>query len=299
MQVMDSAHKKEAAESGREVIALDSSAIAAWLECRKKHQLAYIENLQPIGLEKAHFGKGKLIHKMIEYFYTFLQNGATRNEAMKDALQQAMLWTKENDEGTVIDNETWSFISMRFISYCNFWSQESLKVKALEVGFSVPILNTDKSLYVLEGRIDFLAEDERWGLFWMDHKSQARDYEFYAMTPQFLNYTLALECRTGVINYFGLQTSEPKKGFFRRQPFNYSKGILDEWRWELINIFAEIHKARKTGQFRKNRLSCKHGLNFKCQFTHICEQTVPEFEAEIKRTEFTEREPWTPWSEDE
>lgn len=282
-------------QNEREVLALDSTAISAWLECRKKYQLGYVENLVSIGLEKSPFGRGKVIHVLLEQFYLALMQGENRVNAMGFALSEGTKWLEESED-TKLAPSDFEFIKMRFMAYCNTWSSEFLRVLGVEVGFSTPILDTDKTLFVLEGRIDLIAENEKWGPYWVDHKSQSREYRYYGYTPQFLNYSLALSCRTGVVNYFGLQVSQPKNGYFFRDAFPYSQPVLDEWRFELLTIFSEISMARRAGTFRKNRVSCKHGLNYKCDYTHICEQTIPEFEAQIKRLEFTEREPWSPWS---
>lgn len=291
--LIDKSHRDEPENSGKEILALDSTTIATWLACKRKYQLSFIENLAPIE-EAAFFGSGKLVHTLLEKYYEQRKDRVEIGTAAKVAIEFARGWCSGNPEGTVIPEETWNHVAQRFVEYVAFWSQERLKIVGTEIGFSVPIFDSKQSYFVLEGRLDFLAEDDN-GLFWMDHKSMARETEYYGYSPQFLNYSLALGTNHGQLNYFGLQKSAPKKGFFYRTPFKYTKEQLEEWKWELINIFSEIAAARRIGKFRKNRLECKHGLNYKCQFTRICEQTKPGSEQAIKDSYFKVREPWSPW----
>lgn len=314
----------------KQILALDSTQIATWLSCHRKWKLAFQELLVPIS-EASAFSTGKLVHRMLEVYYRYRQLGISATTAGSWALDIVSTWLKtgactttrtlepQGDEWNMLEKltkdwapevesqkpvkpEDWLFLSKRFFSYYNYFASENFIVKDVEVGFSVPILETTTEFYVLEGRIDLLLQDVKSGdLYWVDHKTQSREYKFYSLTPQFLNYCLALGTRHGLINIFGLQKSEPKQGFFPRQHILISPEMLREWKFDIISTFAEVSAAKRHGNFKKNRVECKHGLNRQCSYTHICEQAHPVFEAEVKRLEFKQREPWSPWrvSDDE
>jgi hypothetical protein len=302
MQIIDLAHTEDARKAGKDVLELDSTQVATWMECEMKWNLGYNEHLISLGSEAKHFGKGKVIHTLLENFYeAWPQEIPNRQDAMMAAIVATQEWIqnpKTENEKIDIDDSEWKYLVRRFMSYVQFYHNENVKAVGVEVGFSVPLLDTKQALYVLSGRIDFIGE-ENGRKFWRDYKSQARDYEYYKMKPQFMNYCVALGCNVGVVDYFGLQESEPKKGWFRRQAFQYTQAQLDRWKFQLITIFAAIAKAKRENRYEQNWEMCKHGLNYKCPYTQICEQTTAGAAREVKALYFREREPWSPWSVEE
>lgn len=281
-----------------ENLVLDSTAISSYLQCQRRYQLAHIENLVPQEAQP-HFDDGTVGHKLLEIYYRTRKDGTGVGDSVNIAIATTEDWLKTQSDIFITD-ERLRFLFDRFRIYCSFYHNEDFHIVDTEVGFSIEIFRSEKALYILDGKIDLVALDNQKRLMFVDHKYQGRGYELYNYNVQFLNYAIACNTNYGMINYIGLQKNIPTSGMYKgthfvRKPIHFSPGVLAEWRMQLISIFNEI--SNKTF-FAKNRAACKCGLNRKCQFTHICEQTNPGFESEIKRLEFKTRE-WTPWSLEE
>lgn len=279
----------------KQITVLDSSRISSWLSCQRKYQLAHIENLVPLE-EKEAFSTGSLVHAFLEGFYKARMEGRPPDECVKEGHNSGTQFRAANF--SKITDEVFNFVLKRYISYVTYHSNNSWKVKGVEVGFSTPILDTPERTFILEGRIDLILEHQGM-IYFCDHKTQKRTYDIYQFSPQILDYALALNTKYGLINYFGLQESGDSSKWFRQQLFHFSQQQLNEWRMELISIFFDIESKKQNGFYRKNRASCKNGINQLCDYHHICQQTSPEFCNEIKRLEFRVGEPWTPWRVEE
>jgi hypothetical protein len=278
-----------------ENLALDSSKISTYLECNRKYQLSYQEHLVTLESQPA-LDKGTIGHKFLEYYYNCRKDGASVGDSTQMAIVSTTDWLKTQEQFNYLPPEEIRFLFNRLTIYTAYYSGDNFKILGTEVGFSKELFKTQDYIYIVEGKIDVVIEDSDGKIAYKDHKFQSRKYDYYQNNVQFMTYALACETNAGVINYIGLQKEAPKDGFFRRVPIHFSRSLLNEWRLELLQIFDSIARDRK---FSKNRSACKRGLNRKCQFTHICEQTDKRFEAEVKRTEFKVRDAWTPWELEE
>jgi hypothetical protein len=294
-------------------LAIDSTQISLFLECPKKWWWSFRQRLQRKGQKRDALDKGSLVHWMMDGYYHSIHRGAKWQVALKET-QEALarkdwlfLGTKEEEMISLLErlpkNEV-DLIKDRFNQYAvNYHMADFVPLTrngkpAIEVGFSVPIVDNSFYLFVLEGRLDFIANYNGIPVN-VDHKSQARKKARHAMEVQFLNYSLATGINRMCINYFGLQKDFKAGETFRRDVFCYNPIQLRIWRQKLETIFYRMAHAIQMDYFDTNEFSCSGGRGgWPCEFVEICKENVAPgvIQAKIKEN-YEERPLWTPWSD--
>jgi len=277
-------------------LVLDSSQIVAFLECPQKWVFQYQKNLELKEQQHQGFNKGTIVHGMLERYYKHI------HESWPTA--QAIVLAKVRDERKEldIDDDTFNLLLNRFINYTSRYQDDLLPVEhngklVIESGFSYPVINNDRFLFILEGRIDIIAKFDSFVAI-VDHKTQARYRRFYPFSIQFMNYALAMGLNRVMINVIGLQEKFDEKNLFR-QPFYYSTEKLAQWKKKLELIFYRVANALILNSYEKNEASCPGKYGYPCDYCKICEETKPEIIDNIIKFKYKERPIWTPWSEDE
>jgi len=277
-------------------LALDSSQIVSFMECPQKWAYSYKMNLEPKERSHEAFSKGTIIHGLLERYYRFLDQGFDKAQGL------AVESFKDERKDLGVSNETFVALVSRFLLYCQLHKDDLVPLvhngkKCIELGFSLPLVDTPDFLFVLEGRIDLGAQFDNFVVV-VDHKSQSRHSKFYSHAIQFLNYCLALNTSRMMVNVIGLQ-DKFKPDYIFRQLFYYSPEKLRQWKEKLILIFYRIADSIAHEEFIRNESQCPGKYNYPCDFCKICEETDPEIVSNIIRIKYKEREPWTPWSEEE
>lgn len=290
----------------RQTIIADSTRISTFLECPEKLNLGYIQNLTPSNQVDEDMAAGAYGHKLLEIYYK------NKNAGLQYALDQCSKFHLSKE--FPLDQELRQLVADRFKFYWMAYSQNdyttlnhSVKIikidnglpheyftqePLVEQGFSYPLLDTKEYLFVLEGRIDWIAQAQSMNL-WIDHKFQFRRRDLYAKSIQFKNYSLATGLSVGVINYIRLHKKVEDKTL-QRQTVSFSPLDMKCWREELIEIFIQMAKATKQG-YNKNWNSCSGKFGYPCQFTDICEEHNLVTIKAIKSTKYVKREEWKPW----
>ena len=175
-------------------IVVSWSEISNYRTCPHKHELEYTQRWQRPNNPHSALGRGTLVHKALEVYYTALLMGKAAAVAYQDALREI------NDYRSLgIDPEVCSLIEWIVDGYHEKWATEDSlewKIVAVEHRFQVPLLGPTgrKSRFVLKGGIDLIVRDRRGRLIIVDHKTCAalptdQDYE---MSDQFGLYMWAM-----------------------------------------------------------------------------------------------------------
>lgn len=175
-------------------IVVSWSEINNYRQCPHKHELEYTQRWQKPNNPHSPLGRGTLVHKALEVYYTALLMGKEIATAYQDALREI------NDYRSLgIDREVCDLIEWIVEGYHEKWSDEDArgwKVIAVEHRFQVPLLGPTgrKSRFVLKGGIDLIVRDSRGRLIIVDHKTCATlpTDESYDMSDQFGLYMWAM-----------------------------------------------------------------------------------------------------------
>lgn len=308
----------------RTTLILDSSQISSWSECKELWRLTNIESLDAKKENRRDeaLTAGTLFHKWLEIYYKSLALG----EDAKATVAKVVNFdcdaadSDPQDQGHFpLDSEMRQQLKQRFIDYLMRYSgndyttickteptiicdksgqlQDSRRlVPLIEQGFSYRLFESSTYLFVLEGRIDWIATQQGTNL-WVDHKLQFRERELYRKSIQFRNYCLATGLNIGIINYVRMhKTIGPKT--FVRQPISFGVLEIDNWRQELIEIFKEIADFQSIPRPRQrwlNRKSCEGKFGYPCKFVSVCEEYNSDTREAVKQRDFEPKKEWKPW----
>jgi hypothetical protein len=294
----------------RQTIIADSTKISTFDECPEKYKLSYVENLTPSNVIDEDIAAGAYGHKLLEIYYKEKHHG------VQYAIDKCNHFTQHlRDKEFPLSTETSKKVEDRFKFYWMRYAQDdyttlthlvkTIKVDSdglpftaecpeplVEQGFSYKLLDTKEYLFVLEGRIDWIAKTQGMNL-WIDHKFQFRERNLYTRSIQFKNYALATGLNVGIINYIRLH-EKIKESTLDRRTVSFSPLDMKCWRENLIEIFIQMAKAAKNGyEHRWN--SCAGKFGYPCQFTNICEEHNLVTINAIKNTQYEKRKEWKPW----
>lgn len=270
-------------------LAADSSQISDFMKCPRLWYYKYIRNLEFSGAERnLAFDKGTLVHALFDYYYQRMPNNPMQ------IANEAILHFRKNVDKLGVPKSDVDLIVSRFMAYSQMYSNDFQPLiingkPQVEVGFSVPILDTSTFYFVLEGRIDLITNQE----VFVDHKTQSRKYDHYKFTPQFLTYSLATGLSHGCINYFSLADTV-NKDTFRRSLFTVNNDVRERWKKKVIEIFHKMAYCKITGKFDMNEVSCQDNFGI-CQFAKLDEETNPKMVEIIIKQQYRQREEWKPW----
>lgn len=278
--------------SNRFTLSLDSSQIAMWYECPEKWHLGIIEALQPRGFQSKPLSKGSYFHWLLESYYTGHNPKECKEFARERMVKEKLVLTKDEVE----------FLEQRFTQYRIMYSDgdfqlvQLLEKPAVEIGFSIVLVDTPEFLFTVEGKIDLIAEmpaSNEVIQFIVDHKTQSRKYDHYRQRIQFKTYCMAANIPRIMVNYIGLQ-KELKDGHIRRTLHSIPAPSLAKWKNELISIFHRVAVMVTSGEYDQRWNACEGKWGF-CPFIELCEQYNPEVLYLIKQTKFEKRPEWLPW----
>jgi hypothetical protein len=141
----------------------------------------------------------------------------------------------------------------------------------IEVGFSEPLFEDSKNLFILEGRIDLLATLQGLNVT-VDHKFQFRTHNLYPKSIQFKNYALVSKNQMFVINYIRLAKVLKAGETLQREIVCFSDNELRAWKEELIRIFFRIKESYIRATYEQNWSSCMGRYGAPCNYTTLCEE---------------------------
>jgi hypothetical protein len=172
----------------------------------------------------------------------------------------------------------------------------------VEQGFSYPLLDTPEYLFVLEGRIDVMAQLNNGSNGIVDHKFQGRERSLYGKSIQFRNYAMVSDFNYVVINYIRLHQAISEKTFVRDTIY-FSSLEKALWKKRLIEKYKKIAHDRELAQqrsgvaaFEKEESACSGKFGYPCEFTKICNDNFDLVSINaVKEQFYQKREVWKPW----
>lgn len=287
----------------RFTLALDASQISQYLECPRSWYFRYYKHLSRAGQKRAALDKGSLVHQLCDLYYNLrAMNRSVPSMTHGTAVINLIKGWKNTFNLSKEDTE---FLCMRFFQYAaTYMANDFVPVSknglpAVELGFSKVLYEDENVLYVVEGRIDLIADYGGVRVF-VDHKTQAQAKTLYQYCPQFLTYAWATGLDRGMINYFGLQ-KEMTKDTFRRQLIFFPKWKIKEWERRMLAVFNSIRANLEKSDFlpynpeAMNQHACGGAFNSSpCMFTQLCETSSTEMRRSIE-TQNYEIRIWKPW----
>ena len=290
------------------IITLDSSQIKQFLICPESWNLKYQQQLRKSGYwTKKYADAGTIFHYLLDRYYTFKSFEKEKDpiKCANNAVKLLKIHGLENELG--ISDEDRAFIRERFTQYSFNYMNDPMRVLGsgtklgVETGFSVVIYEDAHYIFVLEGKIDLLA-DLGGIICFVDHKTRARsDLNLYGLKIQFLCYSLATGFRYGMYNYIGMAAKyDPKKTFERKLHY------IPEWRvkefkeYIIENVYR--HLANKQHYTMPRNLNSCSGPDEKrpCEYCMLCDNRNDQKIYDGIKKQFYEKAPrWSPWSVEE
>jgi hypothetical protein len=288
-----------ATTTAKTTLAMDSSQIVAFRNCPRLWRLSYLEQLGRKYSRKKAFDMGTIVHHLVEKYYEFKKQGLSITDARRESIEILRKIKNAQPElfSLLLPAEQQALIT-RFNAYCAFYAENDLETVDTEIGFSVPIVDNDEFLFVLEGRIDWLVKLPNGETAFVDHKTQSRKATLYARRVQFMNYAIATQTRTGLVNYISL-ADKFDADTFRRDLLTYSPAILERHLHWLVETFHRAAVCIAEGYYPQEFNSCEGSTYGPCNFTTICEYTSEALQEAMKKQYYQIRERWTPWAEKE
>ena len=314
-------------------LVLDSSQITCYLTCPMQWYYRYVKRLEPIGRveDKEAMNAGTYGHHMLDVYYRARASRLSLNAAIESALTYdpdtdiCECGCKKDLHKSVLDfqectkcksclhftphpyelgKDLREKVKSRFRDYAGKWANNDFQVECpehVEVGFSEPIYEDDDHLFILEGRIDLLAQLSGLPCV-IDHKFQLKRHWLYPRSVQFKNYAMIAKRGTMIINYVRLHKNT-EEDTLARVPVSFMPHEREAWRRRLISVYFDIKAAITTGAFVTKWSACSgSGETYDqakpryCQYGSLCEEVALSTRASKESQLFQVRpEVWRPW----
>lgn len=278
--------------NGRIHITLGASQIANFLMCPTYWVYSDVERMrqQPLTIltEDHKTDRGTYGHSLMDCFY----KAKARLRNINDALVFTLDAIPEIREKSKLLVSTYEEIEKAFKQYCmnaivSNVDFDPISEDSVEIGFTRVLLETDRFVFTIQGRIDMLAKFMGYEPFVVvDHKYQWSVNTLYSYNPQFRTYAMVTNAPALIANYIRVYV---KSTTFERQVVGFSENDHYRWRQYLIdNVFHKImgsltfyggssiniKESLKKIEEKSNLQACKGEYNI-CQFTKICERLEP------------------------
>lgn len=279
---------------------LDASQLTAFESCERSWYYSYHQHLTSKFRNKS-LNLGSWYHDVLAYYYEQLPTLPILNSipATLEYMQSPALLTKYG----IVDSATLKFHLKRMRDYLHHYmfTDEKIKVIAVEKGFSYLLYEDTDYRFILEGKIDLVAHIPTYGLTVWDHKTQSRKENRYPFNHQVMNYFNYVRPAYFIYNYIGLQENL-SPGHLRREFWAPTSEQLEVWLSDVLGTFERVAtRLQRTDllaedKFRRSRTACvpKYG---KCEFYKICNvpddnKWVPTILTAYKQKE----QKWAAWS---
>jgi hypothetical protein len=297
-------------------LVLDSSQISTFSECATLWNYQYNKRLVPAVIKPNEaMNAGTYGHKLLDIYYRLKRRGCPLNDILTACLEY------DPDKDTCecgCSKEHHKIIELIALEECQrchrclkfrprpfpLSSDVRIQVRTrlkdyfmkyantdfmplseghVEVGFSEPIYEDDENLFILEGRLDAIAQQQGLNMI-VDHKFQFKQHWLYPKSIQFKNYALVGKICLLMINYIRLHKQLTDETL-ARVLVSFTVPELLAWKKELISIYFRIKQAQLLSTYDRNWYSCKgYSETYKidepryCIYNKLCE----EFNSDMK-----------------
>jgi CRISPR/Cas system-associated exonuclease Cas4 (RecB family) len=234
------------------IISVSPSRISTYLDCPKKYDYVYNQELAPVGPTKLHFNKGNYFHELAHVYYQLIKSGV---EPGSDYALASIISRIQNDISKSDDMELIQVYGVitraitRFIKEQSARIDNGIKVVAVEHELIFPLEGI-----ILHGYADLVYYDNAGRLRVRDHKTGDKawtkiDVQF---SNQLLYYATLLyktynEVPIAEINYINTKESVkpvPYENAFTHTTVSYSQKELDIYFEEICMLIEEMLKSR-------------------------------------------------------
>ena len=254
---------------------LSSSRLDEFMGCSRKFSYTYLQGFKPKYQNTTKLDRGSLFHKLAEVYYKAkMENLIPRDDASFASFVQKLVEsgralgiTKYN----LSDSDT-ELTVRTFRDYCSHYRYETFEIQGVEAPFSKELFSDEKLglRVVINGTFDLLVKNESDQEQVVDHKTKEKDYMPGSLTNQFFCYAWASGRRYVLVNrpLLNLGVADDKR--FKRQPYEYSPKLIEEWRTMVEYQARMIFHMVETGYFPPNYKHCEtYG---KCVFYDLCDR---------------------------
>jgi hypothetical protein len=297
--------------TSKRIVIADSTQIEAFCQCNRLWHFGHQLHLEPKptgptaeGLVSNALMMGSYGHKLLEVYYKTLCVDSNQSHALDAALATPM------SPDITLNQKEIALVQQRVREYMCVYVNNDIKPLSpeyVEVGFSEPLYEDDECLYILEGRIDIIGQQQGLNLI-VDHKFQMRMKYLYEKSIQFRNYAMVSRLNLLVINYVRL-TQSVTPDTYKRRIANFSPGEHEWWKGKLIDIFQDMDIAIQCAAIAKEKgngpeweafsptwSTCSGKFGYPCYFTQLCEEFAnPEVVERKKNVLYQIRKDWKPW----
>lgn len=293
---------------GRIVLSIDNTELMDYLHCPKFWYYRRLRNLVKNGNGAAKIlspsaqgmERGTLVHAILDAYYRNIHKlGESKSYS------HAMDLFESFADKSKLDKEDKALVRERMFQYFTFYGQGINDFKPMliggnpqvEIGFSFPIVDTPSHLFLIEGRIDIITNNN----IFTDHKSQKQFKTYGHHNTQFKIYSLATGIRQVCVNCIGLQKEFDKNKTFHRQMFSYNHLELKNFEVWLKRKMFEIAHAKQTMWFEQNMGMCNgaYKTGEDCAYLEPCHALTDAQRDSFERFQYVQIEKWTPWKLEE
>ncbi len=277
-------------------LTLDTSQLIDWLKCPDYHNYKDTQNLIRLSADRSSLDKGTIFHGLLERYYRKIFEGCSASDAFSFALSQL----NEIHVESKLDPDDYKLLTLRFIDYWTKYGNDKVEIysvdgePALEIGFSIKLLENDDYLFILEGRIDLITKMSNQLVVW-DHKTQGREYWIYESSIQVLNYCLAAKINNFMYNYIRLHQNLQPNTFMRKLIY-ISPTRIERWKEKLIRYFNLIVNNPSQLDAWPHPGCADIGWGKICPYTQLCEQSNERVREILIQRDYQQKKPWEPWS---
>lgn len=262
---------------------LDSSS------CMTKYLYEKIVLAAPVN-KPAYMDKGELLHFMIASYYKSKMEGKLNEEqriekAIDDGRHKVISLDLEIE---VAEDE----VIHTFRDYCSFWKGDSyfpvaVEQEVVETLYEEPDEEGREGLrIILQMIVDVIFETPQGQRIWTDHKTRSRNRETIPLANQFMAYALISGNNRSMRNNIGFQKTVAPEKKFTRDPFFYSKEVLEWWRDWTIYRAQYIDSCIKANHFPPDFTVCNQYDG--CWYKDVCMQS-PSNRENFLRVNFVQR----------
>lgn len=270
-------------------IILDATMIDTLQLCACKFNYRFNHN--KVTPEKAKpLDRGTLVHIGLESYFGCLKEGFRFTNAVDRMVEDVRIETVTNSD---LDPDVSKRVVDVLIEYVNYWrhTDETLTIKEVEASFAYELYSDEFIKLIMIGKIDLIADDNKYTNLPYDHKSYDRDYPSRRLTNQFLNYSYATGSNYLIVDKVGFQTSLKAEQKFKRIPLSYDPLVLSQWKDNTVKwAFAYLQMASENS-WPLNLTSCDK-FNRQCEYYEVCDSSGVEAKEYKLLTNFRTDKPW-------
>lgn len=277
------------------IVKLDSQILNSIDLCAERYRLEHVLNRRPIKKGEA-LQHGGVMHTMLKHYYRGKMMGRAVPGQHNILIDEAILLGRQEASAMTFDLTEFENDDLRtFKENILHHQYDGWEILNVEEPFTKVLYDSDDLQILYEGIIDLHIRDPRNGEAVVDHKTESRRSNPFALSNQFQGYSWAFGSNV-VINKVGYQTSVDAKDKFRRLWHTHDPILLEEWRQDAIRSVRRAVEWHRNNYFPRNRTSCDKYSG--CIFQMVC-KAAPEVREYKLQAYYIQDKPWDPYTRDD